>query len=483
VRPIAGMQAPSLGATRPISTAALGLAGIAGIGALVGMEAYALLLAVIGVIGAVVALRLSFTQWCLLLIISTLATRPIFLIFGGPSLLGFLHYPIAIEFAVASLFRFKNRNDASHIAGLGLIALVILATISMLANGSGLIRFALFLVIYSEPFVVLFAITRWQAGTVAWRHVGLGVACLLTIQIPVGIWQGATIGWSDPVVGTISGNGPEAHVLGTVFALATLLLIAAATAGRVSKPATLLCGLAALGMMIASGSNQVIVASSVALLALPLSKLRPTVASLSAPRLAATVGGVVLVLVLSVSGLALMEKSKVLDRAGPLARPNQLPEARLIRDRTGNPVQFFIGSGPGTTASRASLLLTPRLLKETSPVASLHLPPTKAALEIASDIRAKGGGSAEAVASGTLGLLGDLGIFGFLAFLTFVVCVWRRTGTVSTWPTSAARASLVMTLALMFVDNWFEYPGYAIPLMLLTGLALQENMGGTREVR
>jgi hypothetical protein len=28
---------------------------------------------------------------------------------------------------------------------------------------------------------------------------------------------------------------------------------------------------------------------------------------------------------------------------------------------------------------------------------------------------------------------------------------------------------------LLFVDNWLEYPGYSIPLMLLVGMALQPS--------
>jgi hypothetical protein len=108
-------------------------------------------------------------------------------------------------------------------------------------------------------------------------------------------------------------------------------------------------------------------------------------------------------------------------------------------------------------------------------LARLNLPPTNEALMIASTVRAKYGGSAEAVASGALGLLGDLGLLGFSGFVVFVVTVWRRSAAVEPWMATAARASLVMTVILMFVDNWLEYPGYSLPLVLVLGLTLQSG--------
>jgi hypothetical protein len=190
-----------------------------------------------------------------------------------------------------------------------------------------------------------------------------------------------------------------------------------------------------------------------------------------------TIGGGLLVALLAISGLLLMEKSgvRILERASALARPDELPETHLVLQRTEDPLQLLVGSGPGTTASRASLLLTPSLLKETSPLARLNLPPTKEALEIVSSVRAKYGGSAEAVASGALGLLGDLGLVGFSGYLGFLFMVWRRSRAADEWVATAARASLVMTTILLFVDNWLEYPGYSIPLMLLVGMALQPS--------
>ena len=80
-----------------------------------------------------------------------------------------------------------------------------------------------------------------------------------------------------------------------------------------------------------------------------------------------------------------------------------------------DPLTLVLGSGPGTTASRASLLLIGP--PQGSPLTFLGLEPTELgmALFVASSNPAYGG-SVESAASSALGIIGDLGLVGLVAW-------------------------------------------------------------------
>jgi hypothetical protein len=344
----------------------------------------------------------------------------------------------------------------------------------MLANGSHPLRAALFLLISGEPLFVLWAVVRWGPDVHIERRVGLSALALLTIQVPLGLWQGMTLGWMDPVQGTIVGSGAGAHILGGLFALGLLVAIGASIDGRLPWSVSLAAGVGAIGMMIAAGANQVIIAVAAVVALLPLIAWSPSQMKVRGRLLLV---GAALSVALASTALMLMQSTNqtdIIGRAEGLSRPDQLPETRITLERlSGQPVQFILGSGPGTTASRASLLLTPEMLKQSSPLAVLGLPPTEEALRIVSQARANYGGSAESIASGTFGIVGDLGLLGLAGLALILAGLWREAGRSGNQLAVAAKGALLMSAILSIVDNWLEYPEYGVPLALLLAFTLR----------
>jgi hypothetical protein len=171
-------------------------------------------------------------------------------------------------------------------------------------------------------------------------------------------------------------------------------------------------------------------------------------------------------------------------RMKELADPSQLPETKLLSERaSSNLLQLVFGSGPGTSASRASLLLVDlsRLPKD-SPRRLIDLPPTALGVELAGQSRSPhAGGSAESSAHSILGIFGDLGLVGVCGLALLFIQMWRQVRRTGSWLAPAACGALVMTSILIFIDGWLEFPEYALPLAFLLGFAM--SRGGTQDGR
>jgi hypothetical protein len=424
----------------------------------------------------VVAPSLSLAQWCALLLITTIAGRGVSAVLQLPALIGFIHYPASIAFALLAARR-PDRTPASRRVGRWLLTLCCVAVVSMAANDSHPLRAALFLVIVGQPLLVLWAILRWTPDQQTLARVRLAALALCAVEVPLAVWQGMAFGWTDPVQGTITGAGNGAHILGALFALVLLAAMAAVFSKRISPILGLAASAVAVGAMVATGANQVIIASALALAWMP--SAWPTMGEGTKPIVRSPsfrVGASILTLVVAGSCVLLMQRldtANVAARTARLVQPGELPEVQMVERRmNGQLMQLVIGSGPGTTASRASLLLAPQMLKETSPLAAIHLPPTSESLQIVSESRSVNGGSAESLASGTLGMVGDLGLAGLAMLVVLFGGIWREIGRAGTWLAPAAKSALVMTAVLLFIDNWLEYPEFAVPLAILLGLGM-----------
>lgn len=414
--------------------------------------------------------RLELRGWCLLIVLFSVGIRAPVAIFSLPSSVNFAHYPLVLAFVFVAWTRRRRPADRSSAPARWLLWLIVIALASALINVSHPTRALLFLLIVGEPLLLLLALDWWGGEAEKkrrdLRRILIG---MLLLQVPIALLQGLLIGWQDPVQGTLVGHGAGAHVLGGLFALGLFALIGAMTARVVGLAFGVCASVGCFAMMAATGALQVVIIAGLLLAVSPFLIGISSRAFLGRPRIIAIAA---LSLLFALGGLVLAELvvPTVLDRAQDLALGREIEEVRFIRSRWNtDKIELLVGSGPGTSASRASLLLTPQLLKEDSPLKFLELPPTEAGLDFAAATVQSYGGSAEAVASSALGILGDLGLVGIAASAVLLVKMWQYT--TGTWLAIGVRLALAMTAALSFVDSWIEFPEYTIPLACLIFLA------------
>ena len=426
-----------------------------------------------GALAALAIFRyLGLPAWCSLILVTAVAARGLTAATGLPQVVNFLHYPVVALFALAAADR--QPRVASRAPGRWIVGFLLVVLLSALAHPTNPMRTLLFILIAGEPLVVIWAISRWGVDGETRRAVGVVVIVLAAIQIPIGVYQGLTYGWTDPVKGTLTGHGAGHHVLGALFALA-LFVVVAAILSRHLNPVTggLACAVC-FGMMFATGSMAVLVIATFAAF------LEPMIAPARGQGIwtGRRVGTILLAFLLGVSVLALVAAwvPGFYDRADRLATSTEPAGLEIIREQAASdPLKLLLGSGPGTSASRASLLLIePR---EGSPLAFIGLEPTDLGRRLfAATTDETYGGSVESAASSALGIVGDLGMVGLIAIGLLFFTVWRAAGKSTSWLAPAARAALLMVAALSLVDNWLEYPEFALPFAMLIGF-VQSDVG------
>lgn len=442
-----------------------------------------------GLFGLATLRYLSLTGWCLLLLLTTVAMRGVVTAVGLPQSMNFLHYPVALGFAIAALQR--PFRPASRAPAIWLVGFLLVSLASMLANLSHPLRAVIFLIITGEPLLIVWALSRWDISDRERRNIGLIVLLLAAVQFPIGALQAAGGGWGDAVQGTLAGHGAASHVLGGLFALALLVVTAAIAARTIGMGVGLAGGAIALGMMLATGSLAVTVLSAISVMLVPaLARARVMQRRGLAPRrLTAILAG--LAFGIAALFLAQILVSSIFERTQRLATEEEFPELRMLSERADDPGLFVLGSGPGTSASRASILLIGAEGKG-SPLAFFGLNPTVQALEIASTTRAQGGGSAESARSSALGIIGDLGVLGLVGLAVLFLRIWRESSRSNDWLAPAVRGALLLIATLIFVDSWLETPEFAVPLAILVGIVLSRRsepdgqeevpiLGGDRE--
>jgi hypothetical protein len=437
------------------------------------------LLAAAGLLGLAAFRYLGFSGWCFLLLSTAILARGLRTAAGLPTLVDFIHYPIVLAFALAAADR--PRRAEARGPGNWLIGFLIVVSLSALAHPSHPLRAVLFILIAGEPLLVIWAIARWGPDTPSLRRTAAFATAIALVQLPIGTYQGLRYGWTDPVQGTLAGHGAGSHILGGLFALGLFVVLAAILSKRIGVTVGAAAALACLAMTIATGSMAVLI------LAVASMAVGAIFGGLNRPEqnISRRAGTVVVTFVLGTGALAFVAAwvPGIYERAEDLATRGERPELAVMKERARtDPFALLIGSGPGTSASRASLLLTGP--KEGSPLEFVGLEPTEAGREISEEVFASNeasGGSAESDPSGSFAIVGDLGVIGLIAFGLLILRIWQRAGRSRSWLAPAARSAILMSASLSFVDNWLEYPEFAIPLAILLGVVVSDERPSAKQ--
>jgi hypothetical protein len=428
---------------------------------------------------------ITLTGWCVILLVTMVVARGPVALLGLPQseILNFIHYPVVFGMAWAASTRPMPPGRTSA-PGKWMLGLLILTTLSMVGNGSHPLRAVLFLIIIGEPLLIIWSITRWGVDAETRRRLAPWLITVIAVQIPLGLYQGLTIGWTDPVQGTLVDHGAGAHILGALFACVLCIVAAGVFSGRIPTLMGACAAAACMGMIAATGAMAVMITAGAALLIGVIIGVWEGGIRNDNPRF--RLGALVTALVLAVSAawLANALVPGIFERTQKLTQPEENPEVELVIERSRTDVtQTLLGSGPGTYASRASLLLTDTEFEEGSPLAFVGLGPTEEGLRIAREdkaIREVQGGSADLHASSGLGIVGDLGLVGLAALFVLFWSIWRETRLRRDWLGGAVRAMIIMMVPLIFLDNWLEYPEFSGPFAILVGFALAGPPGNPR---
>jgi hypothetical protein len=345
--------------------------------------------------------------------------------------------------------------------------------VSWAANTGEILRPLLGWLVFVEPFLLVYAILKTPPSARFSKRYWILIGFLSAVQVPFGVWQSLTLGWSDFVQGTFIGQGAGAHVAGGVCLLGVLMAIGIAVyETSFPKKAALLAGSALLfAIPVVGDAKQAILAFVPAAFAALLrgSKIRVTQFIV-----AITVAGCFLATAfMTYAPLREILNDKLMSQ-GVEGKATGISIVLSFMSRA--PVGWLLGIGPGNSVSRVAILTSGGDVGE-SPIAKLGLkvaPTTSELLRASQADYISSSSSAFTTTASWLGLLGDCGPIAVCAYLWLGWTVWRAIGR-SGWKPIAAKGAILMSLILGGIYSWLEEPGFVLMVGSIVSLAVVDN--------
>lgn len=393
----------------------------------------------------------------------------------APGFINFLHFPLAVASFLLALLAPHKGPKLTRLA-LGVRVLGVLSILSWIANGGDWLKPVLSWLLFSEPFLILYAVVKTapRSKIHALSKLALGLAFL---QIPFAFWQAATLGLGDVVQGTLVGQGAGAHVIGAITLMGVMALSSAMLFRKVVSRSLshLLTRIVIIAMLFAvpvlSDAKQAIIAFIPGFALLLWSYRR-----LSARLL--FVGSAVAAFVVAAGYLYTpLRQATNVDVVMTGLGGKGLSYQIVAQKMAEFPPTFLTGLGPGNSVSRTALAAQEGYIRSLpggwvdltlSPITAEILSTTAGFYLFASS-------SVWSGVSSWLGLFGDLGLLGVAAYLWLLWVVWQALGRRFTSWAYAGRAVLVAGVILGAVFSWLETPEFTLPWALYMSIGLISN--------
>lgn len=427
--------------------------------------------ALLGALMGLLLLQFPTYTWASVAVLAATLSRLIVATGSVPGIVNFFHFPLALGAALLAATREGPALRVARPLEKGLVAFLFLSLVSWLLNGGEFLRPLLAWLVFSEPFLIIYALVRNppppHQGKFLWKL----VLTIAFAQLPLALWQAFTMGLSDSVQGTFIGLGAGHHVAGGVALTGTLICVSRGLSSIAfrGKPAWLLGAILLFIIPVLSDAKQNIVAFLPALVFLLLMfRVRWTGLIFALPLLALAV-------------LAAFLYYPPLQMALDWSRVSQgllgKAEAFIViaRNASNNPGGWLFGLGPGNSISRVALMGMEGYIKTDSPVALLGLGFARTTQEIWQLTFSNWLFASSSVWSGIsswLGLLGDFGLAGLILYLWMCWSLWRNLKGSRNWEVSTAKSVLIMSGLLGAIYSWLEEPGFTLLIGLVVSLGL-----------
>jgi hypothetical protein len=427
------------------------------------------------VIVGLVASAAPTSSWVAATLVAALTFRGLVELGALPSVATLVDLPLAWGALAVALLKRNPSRVRDGFDPRWLLALAAAVLLAWAFNPSEVLRPLLYLALLGQPFAIVAALCLDPPSPRGRRLLTRVLLALLLIQIPIAAYQLVTLGWSDPVQGTLYGAGAGAHVISAVCVVGGIWILAGGGGGVIASPWRLLVALALFLIPFVADAKQVILAVP-AILIVTSWREGPLRILLKVALITASVVALFFVQPAGDTAFDFLERAQQ-------GQGGKAAAATFVWDRLeGDPASVAVGLGPAESVSRAAFMTTDLLLGADSPLRTLGLEPASVALEAQAEADAASGGgtSFNTGVSSAVGVLGDLGVVGLAVYLvmlgSLILLVRRRRSPEGV----AAAAGLAMFAVLGLVFDWWEQPPFSVTLAVLAGLALTADRDGDR---
>ncbi|HEX6938025.1 MAG TPA: hypothetical protein VF158_01340 [Longimicrobiales bacterium] len=452
----------------PVSLGVASLSVLVGVGLGIGASrGYDLVALVVVCAPLALVFPVSSCVWALGAVCAVVLSR-VLVEFGAPGLVNHVHFGMALAAAARGVVSREPWSPLARRLALAAGGLLVVAFLSGVANGTGLLEPGLSWLLLMEPFLVAFGVVRDPPAPPTRRRIGHLLVGLLVLQLPFAIWKFRQFGVSDAVRGTFLDQGAGAHVMG---AMALVSAAGAVLTGHVRGRAWAAVVIAlALLLSVLADAKQALGMFGVAVAAAGV---------LDSPRrwpryaagLAAAVG--IISFAQSYNPTLQQFTDRELLEKGLRAKFSVIP---LIASHFETPVDWLLGAGPGRTVSRVALMALPEYRSEGTSGVPFDLPASTISRQIwyaneIGELSGAGGSSAWSLISSWVGIWGDLGLFGLALYALAGLGLWRAARPLGSGPAHAVRITLLFAAGLGVVFSYLEEPGMMLVAAAWIGLA------------